>query len=92
MGHSMGGRSILRLMYDYNIETANTKVAKKSIKNIILFSPEVNYKHNAQASLFASTDDENEYPWKDYSERKQLKMEQSIMLKQINSEVQSQSE
>lgn len=41
MGHSMGGRSILRLMYDYNIETANTKVAKKNIKNIILFSPEV---------------------------------------------------
>ncbi len=68
MGHSMGGRSILRLMYDYNIEESDTKVTKKNIKNIILFSPEVNYKHNAQASLFASTDDENEYPWKDYSE------------------------
>ncbi len=68
MGHSMGGRSILRLMYDYHIENADTKLTKKNIKNIILFSPEVNYKHNAQASLFASTDDENEYPWKDYSE------------------------
>ena len=67
MGHSMGGRAILRLMYDYNIEGAETKVSKKSIENIILFSPEVNYRHNAQASLFASTDDENEYPWKDYS-------------------------
>ena len=67
MGHSMGGRSILRLMYDYHIEGAETKVTKKNIKNIILFSPEVNYKHNAQASLFASTDDENEYPWKNYS-------------------------
>lgn len=67
MGHSMGGRSILRLMYDYHIENVETKVTKKNIKNIILFSPEVNYKHNAQASLFASTDDENEYPWKDYS-------------------------
>ncbi len=66
MGHSMGGRSILRLMYDYNIEGAETRVTKKNIKNIILFSPEVNYKHSAQASLFASTDDENEYPWKDY--------------------------
>ncbi len=67
MGHSMGGRAILRLMYDYHIEGADTKVSHKAIKNIILFSPEVNYKHNAQASLFASTDDENEYPWKDYS-------------------------
>ena len=67
MGHSMGGRAILRLMYDYHIEDADTKVTHKDIRNIILFSPEVNYKHNAQASLFASTDDENEYPWKDYS-------------------------
>lgn len=67
MGHSMGGRSILRLLYDYNIESAQTKLEKKNIKNVILFSPEVNYKHNAQASLFASTDDENEYPWKNYS-------------------------
>lgn len=66
LGHSMGGRSILRLMYDYNIEGAKTTVTKKNIKNIILFSPEVNYKRSAQASLFASTDDENEYPWKDY--------------------------
>ncbi len=67
VGHSMGGRAILRLMYDYHMEGADTKVSQKGIKNIILFSPEVNYKHNAQASLFASTDDENEYPWKDYS-------------------------
>lgn len=68
MGHSMGGRSILRLMYDYNISSADTTLTKKNVKNIILFSPEVNYKHSAQASLFASTDDENEYPWKDYDE------------------------
>lgn len=67
MGHSMGGRAILRLMYDYNIEGAETTLSKKNVKNIILFSPEVNYKHSAQASLFASTDDENDYPWKDYS-------------------------
>ncbi len=66
MGHSMGGRSILRLLYDYNIEGAETTLVKKNIKNVILFSPEVNYKHSAQASLFASTDDENDYPWKDY--------------------------
>ncbi len=69
MGHSMGGRSILRLMYDYNIPSADTTLTKKNAKNIILFSPEVNYKHSAQASLFASTDDENEYPWKDYDEK-----------------------
>lgn len=67
MGHSMGGRAILRLMYDYNIENAGTKLTKKDVKNIILFSPEVNYEHNAQASLFAGTKDESEYPWKDYS-------------------------
>ncbi len=66
MGHSMGGRSILRLMYDYNVEGAETTVSKKNIRNIILFSPEVNYKHSAQASLFAATDDANQYPWKDY--------------------------
>lgn len=66
MGHSMGGRSILRLLYDYNVEGAETTLVKKNIKNVILFSPEVNYKHSAQASLFASTDDENDYPWKDY--------------------------
>ena len=67
MGHSMGGRAILRLFYDYNIESADTTLQKKNVQNAILFSPEVNYAHNAQASLFASTDDENEYPWKDYS-------------------------
>ncbi len=67
MGHSMGGRAILRLMYDYNIEDADTKLVKKNVKNIILFSPEVNYEHNAQASLFAGTKDESEYPWKNYS-------------------------
>ena len=69
MGHSMGGRAILRLMYDYNIENADTKLIKKNVKNIILFSPEVNYGHNAQASLFAGTDDANDYPWKDYSSK-----------------------
>jgi pimeloyl-ACP methyl ester carboxylesterase len=67
MGHSMGGRSILRLMYDYNIDNATCKLEKKNIKNIILFSPEVNYEHSAQASLFADTNDEEEYPWVNYS-------------------------
>ncbi len=67
MGHSMGGRAILRLMYDYNIDTAEVKLEKKNIKNIILFSPEVNYEHSPQASLFASTHDEEEYPWVNYS-------------------------
>lgn len=69
MGHSMGGRSILRLMYNYNMDDAVTKLEKKNIKNIILFSPEVNYESNAQASLFASTHDEEEYPWKNYSSK-----------------------
>ena len=36
MGHSMGGRSILRLMYNYNMDDAVTKLEKKNIKNIIL--------------------------------------------------------
>jgi pimeloyl-ACP methyl ester carboxylesterase len=67
MGHSMGGRSILRLMYDYNIDNATCKLEKKNVKNIILFSPEVNYEHSAQASLFADTNDEEEYPWVNYS-------------------------
>lgn len=69
VGHSMGGRSILRLLYDYNKATSSqTTVSKKDIKNVILFSPEVNYEFNAQASLFAGTSDANEYPWNDYDE------------------------
>ncbi len=68
MGHSMGGRMILRLMYDYNSDEAVTNVSKKPIKNIILFSPEVNYLFNAQASLFAGTSDANEEPWKSFNE------------------------
>lgn len=66
MGHSMGGRSILRLLYDYNNPSAVTSVTKKNIENIILMSPEVNYQHNAQASLFAGTSDAFEEPWVSY--------------------------
>lgn len=64
MGHSMGGRAVLRLLYDYNEPKAVTTVTKKPIGNVILFSPEVNYHFNAQASLFAGTSDETEEPWK----------------------------
>lgn len=67
MGHSMGGRSILRLLQDYNNPEAVTNVTKKDIKNVILMSPEVNYNENAQASLFAGTSDANEYPWNTFN-------------------------
>lgn len=67
VGHSMGGRSILRLMYDYNDPAAQTTVEYKPISNIILMSAEVNYNFNAQASLFAGTTDDAEEPWHSYS-------------------------
>lgn len=41
-GHSMGGRAILRLLYDYNRADAVTTVTKKPIPAVILMSPEVN--------------------------------------------------
>ena len=66
LGHSMGGRSILRLLYDYNNPGAVTSVNRKNIKSVILLSPEVNYSFNAQASLFAGTSDIDEEPWKSY--------------------------
>lgn len=69
LGHSMGGRAILRLLYDYNNPAAVTKLTKKDIPLAVLLSPEVNYNYNAQASLFAGTSDESEYPWKDYSKK-----------------------
>lgn len=68
VGHSMGGRSILRLLYDYNDPTAETTVTKRDISNVILMSPEVNYNFNAQASLFAGTSDDAEEPWHSYNE------------------------
>lgn len=68
MGHSMGGRSILRLLYDYNDENAKTTITRRPIGNVLLLSPEVNYNYNAQASLFAGTSDATEEPWKSYSE------------------------
>ena len=68
VGHSMGGRSILRLLQDYNNPDAVTEVNKKNIKNVILMSPEVNYNPNAQASLFAGTSDIEEYPWSTFNE------------------------
>ncbi len=64
MGHSMGGRSIIRLLDDYNDPNAETSLAPREIGNAILFSPEVNYHFNAQASLFAGTSDDAEEPWK----------------------------
>lgn len=67
VGHSMGGRSILRLLYDYNEEEADTTVTRRNIPAVILLSPEVNYNFNAQASLFAGTSDSTSYPWVDYS-------------------------
>lgn len=67
VGHSMGGRSILRLLDDYNNPAAITAVQKRPIGNVILLSPEVNYNFNAQASLFAGTSDDAEEPWHSYS-------------------------
>lgn len=64
VGHSMGGRSILRLLDDYNDPNAVTTVQPRPIGNAILMSPEVNYHFNAQASLFAGTSDESEEPWR----------------------------
>lgn len=68
VGHSMGGRSILRLLYDYNCPEAVTTVTKHEIGNAILLSPEVNYEYNAQASLFAGTSDSVQEPWASYNE------------------------
>ncbi|MCQ2540569.1 MAG: lysophospholipase [Acetatifactor sp.] len=66
VGHSMGGRSILRLLYDYNSPDAQTTVEPRQVRAAILLSPEVNYEFNAQASLFAGTSDASEEPWKSY--------------------------
>lgn len=66
VGHSMGGRSILRLLYDYNSPDAETQAQKQNIGNVILMAPEVNYQFNAQASLFAGTSDAVQEPWKSY--------------------------
>ena len=65
-GHSMGGRSILRLLQDYNNPKAETTVSKRPIANVILLSPEVNFHENTQASLFAGTSDGEEEPWKSF--------------------------
>lgn len=67
IGHSMGGRSILRLLYDYNCETAETTIEKRPIENVILLAPEVNYEFSAQASLFAGTSDAEREPWKSFN-------------------------
>lgn len=68
LGHSMGGRAILRLMDDWHNPDAQTTVTKAPVGNVILISPEVNYHANAQASLFAGTSDATEAPWQQYSE------------------------
>jgi len=68
VGHSMGGRSVLRLLYDYNFPGAETEIKKRSLAAAILFSPEVNYHYNAQASLFAGTLDSEELPWNVFNE------------------------
>jgi len=73
IGHSMGGRALVRLMYDVNDPDSGTLIppeeleAVSGIKNIILISPEVNYEHSAQASLFAGTTDYDSEPWASYS-------------------------
>lgn len=67
MGHSMGGRSILRLLQDFNNPEAETIVEKVDVKNVILFSPGINFAQNAQASLFAQTKDEEQEPWKSFN-------------------------
>jgi len=69
VGHSMGGRAILRLLYDYNNPDAETNIAPLSISNVILFSPEVNYNFSAQASLFAGTSDDSDPLWHNYCEK-----------------------
>ena len=67
VGHSMGGRSILRLMQDWNNPEAETRAdAAHRVGNVILISPEVNYHFNAQASLFAGTSDDSQEPWHSY--------------------------
>ena len=67
VGHSMGGRSILRLMQDWNNPEAETRAdASHRVGNVILLSPEVNYHFNAQASLFAGTSDDAQEPWHSY--------------------------
>lgn len=68
MGHSMGGRSILRLIQDYNNPKAETTVEKKDVRNVILFSPGINYAANMQASLFARTSDNEQEPWCSFNE------------------------
>ncbi|MCQ2428235.1 MAG: alpha/beta hydrolase [Clostridia bacterium] len=74
IGHSMGGRALVRLMYDVNCGESETLIPGdilkdvSAIRNIILMSPEVNYEHSAQASLFAGTKDYESEPWKSYSE------------------------
>lgn len=67
LGHSMGGRSILRLMNDWHAPDADTSISSSPVGNVILISPEVNYHFNAQASLFAGTSDDAEEPWHSYS-------------------------
>jgi len=67
VGHSMGGRSILRLLQDFNNEAAITDTTPLDIKNVILISSEVNYHKNTQASLFAGTSDAEEEPWISYN-------------------------
>ena len=64
LGHSMGGRAVLRLLDDYNDPAAVTTLQRRELGGAILLSPEVNYHFNAQASLFAGTSDESEEPWK----------------------------
>lgn len=67
VGHSMGGRAILRLLYDYHRPEADTTVSPRNIRQAILLSPEVNYIHSAQASLFAGTNDEAQEPWASFT-------------------------
>ncbi len=68
VGHSMGGRSVLRLIQDYNNPDAETIVTKQEIANVILIAPNVTYLGSTQGSLFAGTDDAQQEPWASFEE------------------------
>lgn len=61
VGHSMGGRSILKLF--------TLDIYEEPVGAAMLIAPEVDYVYNLQASLFTGTSDETEEPWKSYDGR-----------------------
>lgn len=59
VGHSMGGRSILKLF--------TLDIYKESVGAAMLIAPEVDYVFSLQSSLFAGTTDREEAPWDTYN-------------------------